>query len=497
MKHTGLTACLILLVLWLAGCATATPSPTPTQLPRPTATLPPTATPSSTPTVQPTALPTVLKLDGPAGVKSLTMNDIKALPSTEGWAGIKSSTGKITVPGRYKGVAIADLCKLVGGLSPNTGVNIAAKDGYAMTVSYDQVTKGDFIAYDPGTGDEVKITDPLTVVIAYEKEGKSLPADTEGPLKLVVVSAKNNQVVDGHWSVKWINQIAIKSLAQEWKLPLGGAITEEMDRGTFQSCAAPACHGKTWTDGKAQVWSGVPLWLLAGRVDDETKHGEGAYNGKLADQGYQIQVVAVDGYKSVFDGARVKRNDNFLVAYLVNNNPLDEKDFPLRLVGSDLKENEMVSRIAKINLIFAAAQAAATNSPPPTIKPTLAASQNTTQTAVVSLTITGAVDNPQTWTMNALKGLPTAKITTDHPKQGTLSYEGVRLSVLLDQAKVKGGATKLALSSSDGFTSEVSLADVTRCADCLLAFNGGKLDAVMPGMQSNFWARDVVKIEVK
>ncbi len=472
MKLIHIAIGLTILAVLLAACAAATSTPAPTQPPAAKTQLP--------------ASPVVLKLEGPGGSKTLTMDDLKALPATEGWAGIKSSTGKITVPERFKGVAVDELCKLIGGLGPNTGVNLVAKDGYAMTISYDQIANGDFITYDPGTGDEIKIKDPLNVIIAYAKEGKPLPEDSEGTLRLVVVSAKNNQVVDGHWSVKWITQVELKSLAQEWKLPLAGAITEEMDRGTFQSCAAPACHGKTWTDSKAQVWSGVPLWLLAGRVDDETKHSDGAYNDKLADQGYQVHVVAVDGYKVALDSARIKRNDSIIVAYLVNNNPLDDKDFPLRLVGSGLQPNEMVGRIAKINLMLEAAQ------PKPTAAATAAPAAGN-----AALTITGAVDKPQTLTLDALKNMQVAKITAEHPKQGTQTYEGVRLNALLDQAQVKSSATKLVMSSSDGFTTEVTLADARKCADCMLAFSAGKLDAVMPGMQSSFWARDVVKIEAR
>jgi len=52
--------------------------------------------------------------------------------------------------------------------------------------------------------------------------------------------------------------------------------------------------------------------------------------------------------------------------------------------------------------------------------------------------------------------------------------------------------------SSDGYTVEVGLADARKCADCLIFFDDvGKLDAAMPGMQTTFWAKDVVKIEVK
>ncbi len=505
MKRLVVLVLIALTALILTACATSTPptSVPPTAAPTPTAAQ---ATKAPEPTKAPEATkaptsPAVLKLDGPGGSKSLTLDDLKSLPATEGWAGIKSSTGKITIPERFKGIALDDLAQVVGGLGPDMGVNLAAKDGYMMTISSDQIAKGDFIAYDPATGDEVKLKDTLKAIIAYEKEGKPLPEDSDGTLRLVVVSRQNNQVTDGHWSVKWVVQVSIKAMATDWKLPMGGAIADEIDRATFQSCAAPACHGKTWTDDKANVWSGVPLWLLAGRVDDEIKHGDGSFDDKLADQGYQVHVVAADGTKVVLESARIKRNDKILVAYLMNNNPLDEKDAPLRLVGGDLKTNEMLGKISKINLMLAQAQAAATTAPTaaPTAKPIATTAPTTAPAGAgkVALTITGAVDQPLSLTSDALKAMPTAKITAEHPKQGTQNYEGVRLLTLLDQAKVKSNATKLVMTSSDGFVSEVALADASKCADCLLAFADGKLNAVMPGMQSNFWSKDVVKIEVK
>ena len=485
MKRLALFTVAALLASSIIGCTAA-----------------PTVAPIAVPT-QPTATaPVVLKLEGTSDAKSLTMNDLKALPAAEGWAGIKSSTGKITIPERFKGVAIDELCKLVGGLSAETGVNVVAKDGYAMTISYDQIAKGDFITYDPGTGDELKSKDPLQVIIAYEKEGKPLPEDSEGTLRLVVVSAKNNQVVDGHWSVKWVVQVGVKSLAQDWKLQLTGVIKEEMDRGTFQSCSAPSCHGAKWTDDKAQVLSGVPLWMLAARVDDETKHGDNAFNQKLAEQGYKIEIVAADGYKVTLDSARVTRSKDYVIAYLVNNNPLDDNNFPLRLVGVGPQKNEAVGKIAKINLILSAQSAAASEpTKPPTPKPaeTKPAAATTTGTgAKAALTITGVVEKELALTLDALKSVGVVKISAEHPKQGMQTYEGVRLNAVLDQAKVKSGASKLILTSSDGYTVEVGLYDVGKCADCLIAFaDGGKLNAAMPGMQSSFWAKDLVKIEVK
>jgi hypothetical protein len=175
---------------------------------------------------------------------------------------------------------------------------------------------------------------------------------------------------------------------------------------------------------------------------------------------------------------------------LVNNNPLPEKDAPLRLVGSDLKSNEMLGRISKINLMIAQVQA-------PTATPKPAATTAPAATSASALTLTGAVEKTLTLTLDALKAMTVIKLKAEHPKQGMQEYEGIRLIGLLDQAKVKESATKLVMTSADGFVSEVALADVKKCADCLIAFRSGKLDAVMPGMASNFWAKDVVKIEAK
>jgi hypothetical protein len=78
-----------------------------------------------------------------------------------------------------------------------------------------------------------------------------------------------------------------------------------------------------------------------------------------------------------------------------------------------------------------------------------------------------------------------------------LEYEGVRFSVLLDLAKPKATATKVVLTSGDAYVTELTLSEVRACPDCLLAFTAGKLDGAMPGMQINFWAKDVVKMELR
>jgi len=448
---------------------------------------------------KPAAAGPVLTLEGLKETKTFTLEDLKKLTATEGQAGIKSSTGKITPPAAFKGILLSDLLAQVGGIDPTLGVQIEAKDGYAMTFSADQISTGDFIAYDPGTGDETKNAGTLRPLIAYEMDGKPLDSERDGVLRLVIIGEKNNQVTDGHWSIKWVTKIKVKPMSEEWTLHLEGALTEEMDRATFESGSAEKCHQKTWKDDKAQTWMGMPLWLLVGRVDDEIKHEGPAFNDELADAGYTVEVVAKDGYAVTFDSARVKRNDNLIVAYRVNDNPLPEKDFPLRLVGSDVGKKEGVGAIAKIIVhldtkpVAAAATVAPTALPPATAEPQSAAPLDKGV-----LSITGLVGKEQTWKVDELKAMDVVKKTVEHPKKGKQDVEGVSLNALLDLAQPKTGATKLVITAVDGFTAEVDLKAVRDCKDCLIAFNdSGGLKTVMPGMESGLWVKDVVKIEVK
>jgi hypothetical protein len=61
----------------------------------------------------------------------------------------------------------------------------------------------------------------------------------------------------------------------------------------------------------------------------------------------------------------------------------------------------------------------------------------------------------------------------------------VRLNVLLDQVEIKAEVTKLDFTADDGYSTEVDLAAVRGCADCLVAFTDtpGKVSLVMPGME--------------
>jgi DMSO/TMAO reductase YedYZ molybdopterin-dependent catalytic subunit len=290
----------------------------------------------------------VLTLEGEKGEKRFTMNQLEALPSYTGYAGIKSSTGVITLPQKYTGVRLSYLTDLVGGISKTTGVTIVGSDGYGMTFSYDQIMRQRFTAYDPATGAEETPAKDLTVIVAYARDGKPLGAD-EGPLRLAVAETEpGGQVVDGHWSVKWIDRVSVTKASAQWDVQLQGAVAGKIDKASYVNCASPGCHGSGWVDAAGKRWEGVPLYLVAGMVDDQKRHGQGAYSAALAKKGYQIQIESADGKVVSIDSRLIAGKDSVVLAGKVDGGELPDEYFPLRLVGPGLSEAQMPGRIARI-----------------------------------------------------------------------------------------------------------------------------------------------------
>ena len=295
------------------------------------------------------------KPDAPLTVKAadrsvtLTWDDIQELPSYEGPGGRISSVGNVSPPRPFQGVTMEDLCALVGGFSEDNSVQITAKDGYGMTFSYDQIASGEYDTYDPSDGENKPFDGKLWTVVAYEEEGKPIPSDQDGPYRLAILGT-DKIVTDGHWWIKWVETIEVKEAQDKWTLHLEGELTEEVDSAAFETCAAPSCHGSSWTDQEGQSWQGVPLWALAGRVDDDNKHEDDAFNDDLAEAGYEIDLVAGDGYRVTFESGQVARNNEILLAYLLDGEPLPDKHWPLRLVGPELEKSDWVGGLETIEV---------------------------------------------------------------------------------------------------------------------------------------------------
>jgi hypothetical protein len=439
----------------------------------------------------------VLEVIGIDSSVTLTMDELQDMPTVEGWSGTISSTGAISPPMKIKGVSLIDLAGLVGGLQPTLGINIVAKDGYSITMSYDQIANGNFTTYDPGTGDERSIDDPLVAVVAFERDGEEISKEDDGPLRIFVVSESNNQIIDGHWSVKWVEKLELKPLAEDWVLYLEGTITEDLDRASFESCTAPGCHAASWTDAEGNDWSGVPLYLLAGRVDDGNVHEDRAYNDDYAVQGYDLQIYASDGYSASIESSQTNFNEALIVASLLNGETLGEDQFPLRLVGEGLEKGQMVSQIAQIVIVpnegveVPSSEGSASGQEADEVI-------DLTLPEGVAIKIAGDVRNQLALTMDNLEALGVVEVEIEHPKKGLQLYRGVKLNLILLLAGIEEDATILVMTAADGFAAEIPLNQVQACENCVIALDeDGTLSMAMDGMDGGFWVNNVIHLMVK
>jgi len=291
--------------------------------------------------------PVVLTVRGDDATRTFTMDQLQALPAYEGYAGIKSSTGVITPPSKYKGVPLTELADLVGGITEANGVTIVAKDGYGMTFSYQQIAGGGFTTFDPATGEEEPADGELTVIVAYEHEGQPIDED-DGPLKLAIAQETPAQVTEGHWAIKWLGEVSVTKASAAWKVQLEGAVPGEIDRASYVNCASPGCHGSGWVDDDGRRWEGVPLYLVAGMVDDRKRHDAGAYDARLAKQGYDIQIETNGGEVVTIDSRDIAGDDSIVLSSKVDGGELPDEYFPLRLVGPGLSAAQMPGGIARI-----------------------------------------------------------------------------------------------------------------------------------------------------
>jgi hypothetical protein len=112
------------------------------------------------------------------------------------------------------------------------------------------------------------------------------------------------------------------------------------------------------------------------------------------------------------------------------------------------------------------------------------------------LDVTGMVELELTITEADLQDIGKVTQTVEHPKNGPTEYTGVYLNIVLDKANAMEGANTLRMTASDGYSADVPLADVQACVDCMIAVDGQTLTMVMPGMASQAWVKDVIKLEL-
>ncbi|MEJ2740144.1 MAG: hypothetical protein P8105_10015, partial [Dehalococcoidia bacterium] len=126
-----------------------------------------------------------------------------------------------------------------------------------------------------------------------------------------------------------------------WTLEMIGDVSDTILQSEFENglACAGSDHYREWTDINGDVWSGAPLWVLLGTVDDIEETSHWTFNDDVATAGYSINIVAGDGFTKTFTSADVARSDNYIVANQFNGAPLADK-WPLRLVGDGVTKDD-------------------------------------------------------------------------------------------------------------------------------------------------------------
>ncbi len=308
----------------------------------------------------------VLTVSGNGQTKTFTMTEIKALPEYSGYFGWKSSAGTVYPPLPVKGVRLSDVLAQIGGMTTLSACDVLASDDYGMTYTYNQVVSHTGVQfYDGATKAKEDPAAPWDFILAYEVDGVPLgpaPGD-DGPLRLIVAQDTNvNQIVDGHLLVKWVDRVSLRGSVAEWKVKMyglkrknGTRQTYTLDRVSYDSCAAPGCHGESWVQPTTKkTWSGVPLFLCIGKVDGGPGHDSyNAYNEALALKGYRIKLVSTSGKYAILGSRTIRNRTNIILANKLMGSDLTSRYYPLRLVGpvKYVPSRSSIGRISKIYLL--------------------------------------------------------------------------------------------------------------------------------------------------
>jgi hypothetical protein len=115
-----------------------------------------------------------------------------------------------------------------------------------------------------------------------------------------------------------------------------------------------------------------------------------------------------------------------------------------------------------------------------------------------ALKITGMVENEVGWTEEEVRAMPTMDAQSTNKQGETQTYTGVPFTALLALAVPQADATTVAFVAADGYTAEVSLAELLACEDCIVSFrNQGGFSTVLPGFPGSAQVKGVVEIQLK
>jgi hypothetical protein len=257
-------------------------------------------------------------------VQQYTLAELEQSPYYIEEKGSYTTSAGTTYVHQYGGVKFGDFLQQFLVLENDTAVTMVAMDGYEMTYSGEQIL-------DDSSG---------LWLLAFKSDGEYMPVDP-GYVRTVKVGPSLPDI-EGHLSVRMIQKIVASGEEfKEFTLIMNGEMDSDIDRQTFESCAS--CHSTTVTyvdkkSGEENSYTGVALWRLNAYSDDElyAPHKQDtsiiSYNEDAALEGYQVEIIAADGYSITLDSKELNFNQDVIIAMYKNDELLSEREWPLVIV---------------------------------------------------------------------------------------------------------------------------------------------------------------------
>ncbi|WOF16969.1 hypothetical protein F1737_09860 [Methanoplanus sp. FWC-SCC4] len=238
--------------------------------------------------------------------------------------------------GTWKGLPLYCVVGKIDDDDPETFNEALAAEGYSIKLTCtDGSYSINFESSDIANSNDYILANTLDGEILPETIGEDKPCF---PLRMI-----GNQVAAGQLigSVSTIELIGLPEEPKGWNLKINGVLNDTITQAEFEE---GGCHRINWTDPNGDVWSGVPLWVMASVSDNIESTGHWTFDDDAAANGYTARLVASDGFSRDFASADIARNSSFILADKLNGQALevneDKPVYPLKLVGDSLWDND-------------------------------------------------------------------------------------------------------------------------------------------------------------
>jgi len=288
------------------------------------------------------------------------------------WDVNETYPGGVKISDPIKGTSIKDLCELVGGMPEGTEITFIASDGWTSKISRDVIYN------DPA--ETPRLGTPVLAWYGNAGSGSGPMPDYSEGFRIFFVTEDH---IFGQWdmhetipaeywhynqgvpscaglSAKYISKIVVQTTPDpSWTLNLSGAIDATITKGFFEGALGctmaqgEESHEVLYTDAFGK-WTGMPLWLLCGFVDDGNSHTGKSYNETLAEEGYTILVKGEGGSSVAIDSRDTIKSSNYIIANELGGKLLVPGDgrWSLKLVGENVSASEAIGNITEIELVF-------------------------------------------------------------------------------------------------------------------------------------------------